>query len=129
MFRNYIRLAWRKIKADRLFSTLNILGLSIGLGITLLLFLFVFHEKSFDTMYPKKDRIVRVLLHTTNQQISEILPVAFTRCYSPMAKVGLPTVVPNSVPRFRTHYADSFSSVSSRRQPGLRHPTGPVGSS
>ena len=71
MFKNYIKLAWRKIRADKLFSILNILGLSIGLGITLLLFLFVFHEISFDTMYPKRDRIARVLLHTTDQQISE----------------------------------------------------------
>lgn len=101
MFRNYIRLAWRKIKADRLFSTLNILGLSIGLGITLLLFLFVFHEKSFDTMYPKKDRIVRVLLHTTNQQISE------TWCASPPA-VG--SAFQNEIPEIEKtvrfyHYA------------------------
>ncbi|MCL6216992.1 ABC transporter permease [Zunongwangia pacifica] len=79
MFKNYIKLAWRKIKADKLFSVLNILGLSIGLGITLLLFLFVFHETSFDTMYPKRDRIARVLLHTTDQQISE------TWCASPSA--------------------------------------------
>ena len=101
MFRNYIRLAWRKIKADRLFSTLNILGLSIGLGITLLLFLFVFHERSFDTMYPKKDRIVRVLLHTTNQQISE------TWCASPPA-VG--SAFQNEIPEIEKtvrfyHYA------------------------
>lgn len=64
MFRNNIKVAWRNLKASKLFSTINIVGLSIGLAIVMLLFLFISHERSFDTMYPKKDRIYRVLLET-----------------------------------------------------------------
>ncbi len=64
MFRNYFKIAWRNLKTNSLFTGINIVGLSIGLSIVILLFLFVSHEKGFDSMYPKKDRIYRVLLQT-----------------------------------------------------------------
>ncbi|MFC6861452.1 ABC transporter permease [Zunongwangia atlantica] len=101
MFRNYIKLAWRKIKADKMFSILNILGLSIGLGITLLLFLFILHEESFDTMYSKKDRMARVLVHLTDDESPE------TWCGSPPA-VG--STAKNTIPEIENtvrfyHYA------------------------
>ena len=72
MFKNFIKIAWRKIKSDKTFSFINILGLSIGLSITILLFLFVMQERSFDNMYANKDRIYRVLFHTTDQRNDEI---------------------------------------------------------
>ncbi|HET7360607.1 MAG TPA: ABC transporter permease [Salinimicrobium sp.] len=73
MIRNYIKIAWRNLKTDSTFSIVNILGLSIGLAITLLLFLFVVHERSFDDMYANKKNIYRVLLHTTDER-QEIWP-------------------------------------------------------
>ncbi|MBP1840132.1 ABC transporter permease [Formosa algae] len=69
MIKNYIKIAWRSLKTNRLFSAVNILGLALGLATTLLLFLFILHERSFDSMYAKKDRIYRVLLHTTEEGI------------------------------------------------------------
>ena len=64
MFRNNLKVAWRNLKSNRLFSIINIVGLSIGLTIVMLLFLFISYERSFDSMFPKKDRIQRVLLKT-----------------------------------------------------------------
>lgn len=67
MFRNYLKIAWRSLKTNRLFSTINILGLSVGLATVLVLFLFIMNERSYDTMYANKDKIYRVLLHTTDE--------------------------------------------------------------
>ncbi|WP_127136419.1 ABC transporter permease [Flagellimonas oceanensis] len=64
MFRNNLKVAWRNLKSNRLFSIINIVGLSIGLTIVMFLFLFISYERSFDSMFPKKDRIQRVLLKT-----------------------------------------------------------------
>ena len=64
MFKNHIKIAWRNLKASPLFSTINILGLTLSLAITTLLFLFVHHENSFNTMYANKDNIYRVTLKT-----------------------------------------------------------------
>ncbi|WP_318343825.1 ABC transporter permease [Flagellimonas baculiformis] len=64
MFRNHLKVAWRNLKSNRLFSMINIVGLSMGLTIVILLFLYISHERSFDSSFPKKDRIHRVLLKT-----------------------------------------------------------------
>lgn len=64
MYRNHIKMAWRNLIANKTFSIINVLGLSLGLAITILLFLFITYERTFDTMYAKKDNIYRVLLHT-----------------------------------------------------------------
>lgn len=64
MFKNHLKIAWRNLKTNRLFSAINIVGLSIGLAIVMLLFLYISHERSFDSMFSKKDRIHRVLVQT-----------------------------------------------------------------
>ena len=64
MFKNNLKIAWRNLRSNSLFSAINILGLSMGLCIVFLLTLYIVQERSFDTIYPKKDRIHRVLLQT-----------------------------------------------------------------
>ena len=72
MLKNFIKISWRRIKADKTFSFINILGLSIGLTITILLFLFVLQERSFDTMYTNKERIYRVIFNTSQERDNEV---------------------------------------------------------
>lgn len=72
MFKNFIKISWRRIKTDLTFSLINVIGLSIGLTTTLLLFLFVVHEKSFDNFYPNQERIYRVLLNYSYQGNNEV---------------------------------------------------------
>ncbi len=76
MFKNYVKIGWRNLKANRLFSLINIIGLSIGLVMTILLFLFISNELSFNNMYPKKDRIHRVLVKTSSEFGNEIWATA-----------------------------------------------------
>ncbi len=45
---------------QKLYASINILGLAIGLSICILIFLFVRHELSYDRFYPGPDRIYRV---------------------------------------------------------------------
>ncbi|PQJ79291.1 ABC transporter permease [Polaribacter porphyrae] len=67
MFKNYLKIAWRSLKTNRLFSIINILGLSVGLTTALVLFLFIMQEHSYDKMYANKNKIYRVLLNTTDE--------------------------------------------------------------
>src|SRR5665213_1117664 len=61
MIKNYFKTAWRNLKAHRLFTLLNIAGLSIGLAISVLLYMFIVSEYSFDSMYKNEKNIYRVL--------------------------------------------------------------------
>lgn len=64
MLRNYLKIAMRSLWRKRGFSLLNILGLSVGIGAALVLFLIIRFELSFDTYHTKKDRIYRVITHS-----------------------------------------------------------------
>lgn len=60
MFRNYIRLTFRSIVRDGFHSTINILGLSVGILCAVLVLLFVSDELSYDKHHEKHERIYRL---------------------------------------------------------------------
>ncbi len=57
MIQNYFKIAVRNLKRDSLFTSLNILGLSVGLATGLLILLWVKDERSFDSYHPNIERI------------------------------------------------------------------------
>ncbi len=59
MFQNYLIVALRSLRNNRLYSFLNVVGLSVGLGASLLIALYVAHELSYDRWNPNAERIVR----------------------------------------------------------------------
>src|SRR6185436_11265541 len=60
MFKNYFKTAWRNLRRNKLYSVINITGLSIGIACCILIFLFVQHELSFDKYNVNADRIYRL---------------------------------------------------------------------
>ncbi|WP_299438473.1 ABC transporter permease [uncultured Aquimarina sp.] len=60
MIRNYIKIAWRNLLRNKVFSTINILGLSIGVAACLLITLFIADEASYDTQISNRDNIYRL---------------------------------------------------------------------
>ncbi len=60
MLSNYLTIAVRNLSKNRLFSLLNIGGLSTGLAVAMLIGLYVRDEWSFDQFNEKADRIYRV---------------------------------------------------------------------
>lgn len=60
MFKNYCRLAWRNLSANRGYTLINIIGLAVGLSVCLFILLFIFHETSYDQQQPGIDRLYRV---------------------------------------------------------------------
>ena len=61
MFRNYVKVALRHIKRRKVYSFINILGLTIGMACFILIGLWVKDELSFDHFHQNKDRIYRIL--------------------------------------------------------------------
>ncbi|MCC2605218.1 ABC transporter permease [Planctobacterium marinum] len=70
MFKNYLQIAWRNLIADRLYSSINILGLAVGLASCLLLFIFIEDETSFDEHWPAAERtyLVQTTYFTTGAE-------------------------------------------------------------
>jgi putative ABC transport system permease protein len=61
MFLNYFKTAWRNLVKNKVFSFINIAGLSIGISVCFIILLFVQNELSFDRFNKNADRIVRVV--------------------------------------------------------------------
>lgn len=61
MWKNYFKIAVRNLLKHRLYTAINLIGLSIGLGVGILVFIFVQRENTFDTFHQNGDRIARVL--------------------------------------------------------------------
>lgn len=61
MFRNYIKIAWRNIWKNKLFSAINVISLAIGLSASFVIGLMVYYDFSFDTFHKDGDRIYRVV--------------------------------------------------------------------
>lgn len=60
MLTNYLKVAWRNLLRNRIFSIVNITGLAIGLGCFLLISLYVLDELSFDRYYDQAGNIYRI---------------------------------------------------------------------
>jgi len=66
MFRNYLKIAFRNLKKDKQFTFLNVLGLSAGIACTLLIYLWVHDELSYDKLFANDSRIYQVMEHRKN---------------------------------------------------------------
>src|SRR5690606_5643991 len=60
MFRNHLALALRNLFLQKGHSTINILGLAVGLACSLLIFLWVAEERAVDQHFASIDRIYQV---------------------------------------------------------------------
>ncbi len=61
MITNYFKLAIRNIFRHKVFSFINIMGLSIGMTACFLIFLYVRFETSYDNFHSKANRIYRIV--------------------------------------------------------------------
>src|SRR5882757_9163192 len=59
MLKNYLTIAWRNLLKNKLFSSINIIGLALGMAITLLIGLWIADELQFDHYYQHHDRLAR----------------------------------------------------------------------
>lgn len=63
MFKTNLKIAWRNLWKDRQFTFLNLIGLSTGLACTLLIYLWVNDELSFDKFYEKDSQLYQLMEH------------------------------------------------------------------
>ncbi len=64
MIRHYLKTALRNLIRNRFYSIINITGLSVGMAVAILIFSYVWYERSFDRFNSKFDQIFRVVQST-----------------------------------------------------------------
>ncbi len=84
MIRNYLTVAWRNLKRNKVFTAVNVLGLSVGLTVCMLLSLYIWHESTYDNYHPGGDRLYQICetgssqgkqfrFHGTGHSIAELM--------------------------------------------------------
>lgn len=57
MIRNYLKVAWRSLMKNKIFSFINIFGLSVGLTCCMLITIYLYHEVSYDKYHQHIDQL------------------------------------------------------------------------
>lgn len=71
MFKNNLKIAWRSMRRNKGYTAINILGLTIGISFSAMLYTYIDQELSYDSFHEKSDRIYRVV--TTDKRNPENL--------------------------------------------------------
>ncbi len=81
MIRNYFKIALRNLLKNKVYSAINILGLSFGMTCTILISLWIYDEITYDEFHQNKHQIFKVFANRTfnNQTFTDenmVLPLA-----------------------------------------------------
>jgi len=68
MFRNFFKTAVRNLSKNKFFTVLNVIGLALGMSLSLLYIALLFFLNTFDNFHPHKERIYRVTSQVYDKQ-------------------------------------------------------------
>jgi putative ABC transport system permease protein len=71
MIRNYLKIAWRNLVNNKVYSAINILGLAAGMAVALLIGLWVLNEFSYDKFLPNYKQLYQVEINFSSQHDGE----------------------------------------------------------
>ena len=91
MLKNYILVAFRNVKRNKLFAFLNVMGLSLGMASFFMIYLFVQNELSYDAFYDKSEDIYRVIEEVTDDTGGQ-LNGGLTGALAPEASANIPQI-------------------------------------
>src|SRR5215218_1013129 len=60
MLKNYLKIAWRNLKKNKVFSFINIFGLAVGFTCCMLISLYLYHEFGYDNYHKNGHRIFQL---------------------------------------------------------------------
>jgi len=105
MIANYLKIAWRNITRNGVYTTINILGLAMGVCACISIYVITSYELSFDTFHPDKHRIYRVMGDAT-ESTGDVLHFA-------RLPMGLAPAVRQTIPGVEAIAGVNFYNVKS----------------
>jgi putative ABC transport system permease protein len=60
MFKNYLKIAFRNLQKQKLYSLINITGLAVGLAVCIMIMLYITHEMTYDRFHTNAKRIYKL---------------------------------------------------------------------
>ncbi|OEK05526.1 hypothetical protein BFP71_09635 [Roseivirga misakiensis] len=72
MQRHYLKISWRNLLRDKVFSSIKIGGFAVGIAACILIALYINHELSYDKHYKDGERIFRIANSYESEEYSEL---------------------------------------------------------
>ena len=66
MLKNYLLVAWRNMRKNKVYSALNVVGLALGMAVALLIGLWVVNQYSYDRFLPNYQQAYQVEINITD---------------------------------------------------------------
>ncbi|WKN43658.1 ABC transporter permease [Tunicatimonas pelagia] len=107
MLTNYFKIALRNLTRQKAFSFLNLFGLALGIGCSLLIFIWIQSERSVDNFHTNGDQLYQVYMRAYNGDELET---------SYRTPAPLPTELKQTIPE--VEYASGFAKVLRLSQQG-----------
>ena len=92
MLRNYLKTAYRNILKNKVYAIINVAGLSIGITCCIFIFLYVYHELSYDNFHKQGDRIYRIVRALEDQDGEHLVGVT-SPPYAPALENDFPGLI------------------------------------
>ena len=96
MFRSYWTIAWRTLVRNKIYTLVNVAGLTLGICACLVIWVIVHYEFSFDRDHPDGNRIYRI------NSYEQFLKNEPERVTTAVVLAGLPEAVQKGVPGIET---------------------------
>ncbi len=92
MIKNYLKIAWRNMLNNKVYSALNIVGLAAGMAVALIIALWVFNQYSYDKFLPNYDQLYQVEINFTDPHEGEHTQQAVSLPISDVLRKDYPEV-------------------------------------
>lgn len=92
MFKNYLTIALRNLWRNKTFSLINIFGLALGMALSILMFMYVYQELTFDGFHQNKNEIYRVLLKQESSAGESTLSAIASAAVGPTMLLDFPEI-------------------------------------
>ena len=79
MFKNYLKIALRNLRRQKIYSLINISGLAVGMAVFIIISLYIQYEMSFDKYQENYDSIYRVINYQPDKKYMNSDYFAFTQ--------------------------------------------------
>jgi putative ABC transport system permease protein len=93
MFKSYLLVAVRNLSNQKTYSIIKIAGLAFGLATSIVIYLYILEDLSYDSMHEKYDRVVRILTIDSGEGVSSKHVGVTPPMLGPTAKDELPEVL------------------------------------
>jgi putative ABC transport system permease protein len=128
MFKSNLKIAWRNIVRSKVYTLINITGLTLGICACIAIYIITSFEFSFDAFHPDKDRIYRVMGDVTESTGDKLRFARTPAAVLPEARNGLTGletiagVIPYNATITITDGLNNLKQFESK-SPGINYPT------